>query len=235
MNSSSGSRPRYAPTVLGLVEAEQHRAVRGVEVGVLRDEDQLLDRHRLVVLVAALGPRLGDAQAPALLEERQVRVRTAEQEDLALERVAARQHGEVLADDRVGERVHDLVARDAALHEVHDVGLGEHAALRGDVVELRRIELEARDLLARHADLQHALVDRGAGARRALVVHRRLRGLVTGLLVLLEHDDLGVLAAELDHAADVGVELLHRHRHGIDFLHELRAEVRRDRASHRSR
>ena len=48
--------------------------------------------------------------------------------------------------------------------------------------------------------------------------------LVAGLLVLLEHDDLGVLAAELDHAADVGVELLHRHRDGVDLLHELRAE-----------
>ena len=52
--------------------------------------------------------------------------------------------------------------------------------------------------------------------------------------VLLEHDDLGVLAAELDHAADVGVELLHRHRHGVDLLHELRAEAAARSASRRS-
>src|SRR5262249_47719411 len=54
----------------GVGEAEQNRAVRGVEVAVLRHEDQLLDRNRLVVLVTALRPRLGDAEPPALLEER---------------------------------------------------------------------------------------------------------------------------------------------------------------------
>jgi hypothetical protein len=90
------------------------------------------------------------------------------------------------------------------LDQVDDVGLGEDAALGGDVVQLGVVEGELGDLLAGHADLDHALVDGGAGARGALVVHRALGCLVAGLLVLLEDDDLGVLAAELDHRADVG-------------------------------
>ena len=38
---------------------------------------------------------------------------------------------------------------DAALDQVDDVGLGEHAALGGDVVELRVVEAERRDELRR--------------------------------------------------------------------------------------
>ena len=34
-------------------------------------------------------------------------------------------------------------------------------------------------------------------------------------------DDLGVLPAELDDAADVGVEVVDRHRDGVDLLDEL--------------
>ena len=93
-----------------LVEAVHDGAERGVVLRVLRDEDQLLDRDVLRVVVAALVPGLGDALAPALLEERQVRVRPAEQEHLVAQRVAAREHREVLHDDRVGERAHDLDA-----------------------------------------------------------------------------------------------------------------------------
>ena len=78
--------------VLLLVQAVEHRAERRVVLRVLRDEDQLLDRHVLRVVVAALVPRLRDAQAPALLQERQVRVRAAEQQHAVLERAAAREH-----------------------------------------------------------------------------------------------------------------------------------------------
>ena len=115
-----------------------------------------------------------------------------------LPRVSTR---EVLQDDRVGERAEDLGRRDAALHQVDDVGLGEHAALRGDVVELRVVEVERRHELRRR--------------RPTLIMHLSMvapvpdahlsfidgdGGLVAGLLVLLEHDDLGVLPAELDDA-----------------------------------
>ena len=43
--------------------------------------------------------------------------------------------------------------RDARLHQVDDVGLGEHAALGGHVVQLASSKCSCDDLLARHADL----------------------------------------------------------------------------------
>ena len=68
---------------------------------------------------------------------------------LRLQRVAAREHRQVLQHDRVGERAEHLVRRDAALDQVDDVGLGEHAALGRDVVELRVVEVERRHHLGR--------------------------------------------------------------------------------------
>ena len=86
------------------------------------------------------------------------------------------------------------------------------------------VEVQARRTLRRDAGLDHALVDRGAGAGGALVVHRADRRLLTRLLVRLEDDDLRVLPAELDHRARVGLERLDGHRDRVDLLHELRAE-----------
>ena len=48
-------------------------------------------------------------------------------------------------------------------------------------------------------------------------------GLVAGLLVLLEHDDLGVLPAELDDREHVRVQVLDRERDGVHLLDELAA------------
>jgi hypothetical protein len=150
------------------------------------------------------------------------------------QRIAAREHRQVLHDDRVGQRVHDLQRRDAALDQVDDVGLGEHAAFGGDVVQLRVVEADLHDLFIGEADLDHALVDGGAGARRALVVHRGDGGLAAGLLVLLEDDDLGVLTAQLADRADVGVQGLDRQGDRVDLLHELRPDVGADRGAARA-
>ena len=217
----AGERRVELSDVRFFVQAVHHRAERRVVLRVLGDEDGLLDRHVLRVGVAALVPRLRDPEAPALLEERQVRVRSAEEEDLVLERAPAREDAEVLKDDRVGERAEDLLRRDPALDQVDDVRLGEDAALGGDVVKLRVVEVEARHHLRRGVHLQEALVDRGAGARRALVVHGGVGGLFARLAVRLEHDDLRVLPAELDDRADVRVQVLDRERDRVDLLDEL--------------
>ena len=50
--------------------------------------------------------------------------------------VAASENREVLHDDGVRERAKDLGRGDSRFHQVHDVGLGENAALGRDVVEL---------------------------------------------------------------------------------------------------
>jgi hypothetical protein len=102
--------PAEAPHVRGLAQAVHARAEGRVVLRVVGHEDELFDGHVFGVGVAALSPRLGDAQAPALLQEGQVGVGAAEQDDAVLERRAARQHREVLQHDGVGQRAQDLRA-----------------------------------------------------------------------------------------------------------------------------
>jgi len=117
------------------VKPVHHRAIRRVVLGVGRDDDQFLERFVGRVLEAARLPRFRNALPPARLQEWQERVRPAKQEHFRPKRVPARQHGQVLADDRVGERAHDLGRGDPRLHEIDDVGFGEDAALGGDVMQ----------------------------------------------------------------------------------------------------
>jgi hypothetical protein len=91
--------------------------------------------------------------------------------------------------------------RDAALHQVDDVGLGEHAALGRDVVQLLSSNTRIRDLLGGRPTLIMHLSMVAPVPDAHLSFIEVLGGLVAGLLVLLEDDDLRVLAAELDHAS----------------------------------
>ena len=82
---------------------------------------------------APLGLR--DAQAPALLEERQVRVRPTEQEHLRLQRICPRQR--LVLSGRSRRRAsRGSRRRDRRLHGFTMSVSGEHAALRRDVVQL---------------------------------------------------------------------------------------------------
>ena len=141
------------------------------------------------------------------------------------QRVAARQHRQVLPDDRLEQRRHQLVRRHAHLLQAVDVGLGEHAALAGHRVQLEAVVAHVAELLGGDPQLGVDLVDDRAGAAGALVVHRRDLLLPAGLRVFLEDDDLGVLAAQLDDRADLRVELLDRQRDGVDLLDELGADA----------
>ena len=68
------------------------------------------------------------------------------------------------------------------------------------------------------------LVDYGAGAASALIVHRRNLLLAPGLLVVFEDDDLCVLTAQLDHRVDLRVQLLYGKRNRVHFLHKFCAD-----------
>ncbi len=206
-----------------LVKAVHDRAERGVVLRIVWNDDQILDGHVGRIDKSTGAPRLRNPLPPARLQKRQERVGPAEQQHRVPERMAACENRQVLADDRVAKRAHDLARRDSRLHQVDDVGLGEDAALGGDVVQSRAVPFDPADLVARQPDLDQALVDRRASAGRALVVHRRDRAFLArrGLLV---DDDLRVLSAELDDAARVRMQMIHRHRHRVHFLHELRAE-----------
>src|SRR5437764_2283171 len=81
------------------------------------------------------------------------------------------------------------------------------------------------ELVGGDAQLGIDLVNDRAGAARALVVHRWQLLLFTGFGVFFEDDDLGVLPAQLDDRAALGIKLFDRERYRIDFLDELRAHV----------
>ena len=170
------------------------------------------------------GPGLRDAQAPSRLQKRQVGVRPAQQQHLRLQGVAAGQHRQVLHHDGVGQRVHHFTRRHPGLDQVDDVGLGEHPTLGGDGVQALGVEVQFRQRRARQAGLQQALVDRRAGAGGALVVHGGDDPARPAARVVLEQDDLGVLPAQLDDAAHLGVQLFHCQGDGIDLLHETCAD-----------
>src|SRR6185369_2670979 len=59
-----------APSFAALGDAEHGCAERGVQLRVLRYEDQLLDRYVLRVDEAAIAPSFRDALAPTILQER---------------------------------------------------------------------------------------------------------------------------------------------------------------------
>ena len=131
------------PTSARLVQAVHHRAVRRVDSRVLRHEDELLERDvlrgtrsRARRHVCGIRWRqhscrngryvFGPPSRSTLCRSVLPRVRT---ERFCITIASASEH-------RIS------FDGDAGLDEVDDVGLGEDAALRGDVVELRVVEVE---------------------------------------------------------------------------------------------
>ena len=147
------------------------------------------------------------------------------------QRVAACQHRQVLQHDRVEERRHQLVGRRAFLLQAVDVRFREDAALAGNLVQLDPVVPLVAQLDGRDLQLGVDLVDDRAGPAGAFVVHRGNLLLASGLRILLEDDDLGVLAAKLDDRVHFGMEFLDRQRDGGNLLHELGADERRNRAA----
>ena len=62
-----------APGLAAFGDPEHRRAERGVQLGILRYEDELLDRHVFRIIEAAIAPSLRNALTPAILQERQAR------------------------------------------------------------------------------------------------------------------------------------------------------------------
>ena len=84
---------------------------------------------------------------PAIAHALDVAIGSAQQQHHRQQRIAARQHREVLHHDGFEQRRHQLVRRHAHLLQAVDIGLGEHAALAG-----HRVQLDA--LVAHLAELR---------------------------------------------------------------------------------
>ena len=89
-------------------------------------------------------------------------------------------------------------------------------AALGERVEVTGLRVEKRG----------DLVDEGAGTACARAVHAHVRDAgLARLGVFLEEDDLGVLAAQLNGAAYLGVEFADGDGVGHDLLHEGQVEL----------
>ncbi len=154
---------------------------------------------------------------PALEGHRPFEVAPAD--DLALE---VAYHGEAEAGD-------DVVDGGAHLLEVDHVALGEDGAAAGDAGRVLGLQGDVAELLDGDAHARGLLVEEGAGAGGADAVEgevghpgRRLGG------VLFQDDELGVLAADLEDGADLGMEAGGAGGLGGDLIDEGDAQQRGD-------
>ena len=136
---------------------------------------------------------------------------------MAADGLAAGKARNGLVDDRLEDRGGEVGLRRALVDEGLNVRLGEHAAARGDGVDL--LIVRGLAVKARGVGLQKGghLVDERARAAGADAVHALLEP-------ALEVDDLGVLAAELDGDVYLRGGALKRLCHGHDLLYEGDAE-----------
>ena len=132
---------------------------------------------------------------------------------MAADGLAAGKARNGLVDDRLEDRGGKVGLRRTLVDEGLDVRLGEHAAARGDGVDLlivRGLAVETRGI-----GLQQGghLVDKRAGAAGADTVHALFES-------TFEVDDLGILAAEFDGDIHLRGDALERLRNGDDLLHK---------------
>ena len=174
------------------------------------------------------GLLVGEAQA--LLEDAHEhgveRARAALEDDRGLELTALRQAADGLLGDGMEARKCQVFLGHTAVEQGLDVGLGVYAAATGNVVDAGAALGERVEVAGLRVEKRGDLVDKGAGATCARAVHTHVRD--AGLAcfgVLLEEDDLGVLTAQLNGAAHLGVEFADGDGVGHDLLHEGQVEL----------
>ena len=151
------------------------------------------------------------------LELRQKVQRSAEERDVAADRLAAGKARDGLVDDCLKDGGGKVRLGRPLVDERLDIRLGKHAAARGDGIDLLillRLAVKARGV---GLQKRRHLVDERAGAAGADAVHALLKRRT-------EVDDLRVLAAELD--GHVGLRSLapQRVRDSHDLLHKWDTE-----------
>ena len=164
-------RDRREPCALRVCRACRHKIV-----GILY----------LYHLVLAQLQRLDEA-LPELREEMQG---PAEERDVAFDRAALGEVADGLVHDGLEDGERDVLAAHAGVHQGLHVGLREHAAARGDGMDLLSLRGKVIEPLRVGREQDGHLVDERAGAAGAGAVHALLHGAP-------EVGDLGVLAAEL--------------------------------------
>ena len=165
--------------------------------------------HMLVIEV--------ECHTEALAQLGEVLQGAAQEGDVTADGTAACKTGDGLRHDRLEDGGSHVLGLGTLVEQGLHVGLGENAATAGDgvddggalghLIEAGGVGVQQR----RH------LVDEGTRAASARAVHALLDAVV-------EVNDLGVLAAQLDDDVGLGLEGLNRRLGGDDLLHELKAQ-----------
>ena len=124
--------------------------------------------------------------------------------------MSAGQDREVLQNNGVEQRSHQLIGRDALLLQAVDIGFREDTAFACDRMQLDAGVALVAEFFGWNLELRVDLVDDGARTSRALVVHRRDFFLAAGIPVFLENDDFGILPAQFNDRVHLGVQLFDR-------------------------
>ena len=204
---------RVAERVDGLDELGERCELVGLvrHGGAARHEQVRVLGHDAVLLIEL------ERDVEPLTQLGEVLQRAAEERDVAANGAAAREARDGLRDDGLEDGGGDIGGCRALVQQGLDVGLGEHAAAGGDRVDGRRLAGELVQAGRVGVQQRGHLVDERARAAGAGAVHALLDALV-------EVDDLGVLAAELDGDIGRGDQGLHGALARDDLLHELQAE-----------
>ena len=196
-----GGRARFlglARLLGGLLLREEGRADRDVELGVVGGDE---------------GVSLGQEGLVGLAQGGQEVQGASEEHDGSANRAPARQAGDGLGGNGVEDGGGQVLVGGTLVDERLNIRLGEHAAARGDRVELGVAGCQLAEAGGVRVQEGRHLVDERAGAARAGAVHALLGG---GVQV----GELGVLAAQLDDDVDLGVEALGGLGAGDDLLDE---------------
>ena len=152
-----------------------------------------------------------------LFELRQEVKRAAEEGDAAADGLAAGKAGDGLVDDGLKNGGRQIGQRCALVDERLDVRLGEHAAARGDGVELMIVGSGAVQSLGVRLQERGHLVDERAGAACADAVHALLQPAA-------EVDDLRILTTQLNGDVRLRGNGLQAGGHGDDLLYKANVQ-----------
>ena len=194
-------------------------------LSVLRNFDEVFRFGTSRDFNFALLPHAGDVGLPGFAHAANEGIGSTQQKNVRTQSVAASEHAEVLKNDGLKQRGHQFIGGCAYFLQAVDVGFRKHTAFSGNFMQLDAVVTLIGEFLDRNFELGIYFVDDGAGTSGALVIHRRNLLFATGIIVIFEDDDLGVLPAELDHGIDFRMQLLDRERNRSDFLHELGADL----------
>ena len=143
------------------------------------------------------------------MQKRQVSIGSAKQQDFGHEGIAACEYGEVLHDNGISKRVHDLIGGNGGFDKVDNICFGKDTALGSDMVQFIGLEREFLYRFVLHTDFHGTLFDGRTGTGGTLVIHGGEYGFFA-VFTLFKVDDLRILTTQFNDRTDIRVQMFYR-------------------------